>query len=137
MKAVSLFNGRLIFSLGISNLFGIALVLPGSLWLFYTNLVSLDDDWQGKPGMVVYLEPGISEVEIEVIKKRLALMTDVEEVSVISAEEGLELFGEATGIGGVQLARRGQGADLRTRSDPRRDAPPYLPANCIANRSTL
>ena len=58
LKAVSLFNGRLIFSLGISILFGIALVLPGSLWLFYTNLVSLDDDWQGKPGMVVYLEPG-------------------------------------------------------------------------------
>ena len=93
LKAVSLFNGRLIFSLGISILFGIALVLPGSLWLFYTNLVSLDDDWQGKPGMVVYLEPGISEVEIDVIKNSLVLMTDVEEVSVISAEEGLELFG--------------------------------------------
>ena len=98
LKAVSLFKGRLIFSLGISILFGIALVLPGSLWLFYSNLVSLDDDWQGKPGLVAYLEPGISGVEIEVIKKKFVLMTDVEEVSVISAQEGLELFGEATGI---------------------------------------
>ena len=80
-------------------MFGIALVLPGSLWLFYSNLVSLDDDWQGKPGLVAYIEPGISGVEIEVIKKRFVLMTDVEEVSVISAKEGLELFGEATGIG--------------------------------------
>ena len=33
------------------------------------------------------------------IKNSLVLMTDVEEVSVISAEEGLELFGEAIGIG--------------------------------------
>ena len=102
LNAVSLFKGRLIFSFGISILFGVALVLPGSLWLFYTYLVSLDDDWQGKPGMVGYLEPGISEVEIEVIKKRLVLLTDVEEVSVISAEEGLELFGEATGIGDLE-----------------------------------
>ena len=77
LKAVSLFNGRLIFSLGISILFGIALVLPGSLWLFYTNLVSLDDDWQGKPGMVAYLDPGISTVEVEVIRNRLVLVTDV------------------------------------------------------------
>ena len=99
LKAAALFNGRLVFSLGISVLFGIALVLPGSLWLFYTNLVSLDDDWQGKPGMVLYLEPKISALEIEVIKKRLVLMTDIEEVSVISAEESLELFGEALGIG--------------------------------------
>ena len=98
LKAVSLFNRRLIFSLGISILFGIALVLPGSLWRFYSNLVSLDDDWQGKPGLVAYLEPGISGVEIQVIKKRFVLMTDVEEVSVISSQEGLELFGEAMGI---------------------------------------
>ena len=101
LKAISLFKGRLVFSIGISILFGIALVLPGSLWLFYSNLVSLDDDWQGKPGLVAYLELGISTVEIELIRNKLISMTDIKEVSVVSAEEGLELFSEATGIGNL------------------------------------
>ena len=36
-------------------LIGIALALPGGLYLVQTNLAAMSDRWEGRPGITVYL----------------------------------------------------------------------------------
>ncbi len=39
-------------------LIGIALALPGGLYLLQTNLAAMSDSWEGRPGITVYLARG-------------------------------------------------------------------------------
>lgn len=79
-------------------LIGIALALPGGLYLLQVNLSAMTSDWEGRPGLSVYLKqgagPGVGG----------ALLTDLEKDSrvkrawLISAEDALEEFQAFTGL---------------------------------------
>ncbi len=53
-------------------LIGIALALPGGLYLLQTNLASMSDRWEGRPGITVYLRVDADAQVGETLRDELA-----------------------------------------------------------------
>ena len=100
--AFAFFGKRFFFSIGVSLLLGIAMVLPASLWLFYKNLVNIDQEWSGKPGLVVYLELGASDDEIKRTIEELRSLKDLQDLYLVPADQGLKQFSDSTGVGDLE-----------------------------------
>ena len=77
-------------------LIGIALALPGALYLLGLNLERAAGDWQGRPGLSVYFEPGLDIAVATALADRLRGDADVVDVYLVTPEEALaELGGQS------------------------------------------
>lgn len=56
---------RIVSSLLVWLMIGVALAMPGLLWMLQSNVQSLSQQWQGGTGLTVYMALGASEQSIE------------------------------------------------------------------------
>jgi cell division transport system permease protein len=91
-------SGRVGTSFLVWLLIGIALALPGGLYLLQINLGALTADWEGKPGLSVYLQLGAGPEVGEALLEQLAADERVERAWLITADEALEEFQAFTGL---------------------------------------
>ena len=101
-KAFVFFGKRFLFSVGVSLLLGIAMVLPASLWLFFENLVNVDQEWSEKPGLVVYLELGTSDGEVQKVYEEIVSLKVLQDPYIVTADEGLKKFSKLTDVGDLK-----------------------------------
>jgi len=101
-KAFVFFGKRFLFSVGVSLLLGIAMVLPASLWLFFEKLVNVDQEWSEKPGLVVYLELGASDGEVQKVYDELVALKVLQDPYIVTADEGLKQFSKLTDVGDLK-----------------------------------
>jgi len=73
-------------------LVGIALALPGGLFLVQANLKAMTAGWEGRPGLSVYFQVGAPTETIDSLAALVGTREEVESVSVVSAEQALEEF---------------------------------------------
>ena len=85
-------SSRVGASLVIWLLIGIALALPGGLYLIERNLTEAMDRWEGRVGFSVYFEPASGAAGAEALAARLDALRETERVWVVTPEEALEEF---------------------------------------------
>lgn len=79
-------------------LIGIALALPGGLYLLQTNLATMSDRWEGRPGITVYLRVDADAQVGRALRDALAEDPDVERVTLVTADAALAEFERFTGV---------------------------------------
>jgi cell division transport system permease protein len=79
-------------------LIGIALALPGGLYLLQVNLTSIAARWEGKPGITLYFEVDAPDDAVRAVATGLEEESAVSRVIVVTAEEALEEFREYAGV---------------------------------------
>jgi cell division transport system permease protein len=79
-------------------LIGIALALPGGLYLVQTNLAAMSDRWDGRPGITVYLRVDADPEVGRSLRDELAEDPDVERVTLVTADAALAEFEKFTGV---------------------------------------
>ncbi len=89
---------RLLTSLVVWLLVGIALALPAGLLLLQVNLSALTAGWEGRPGLTVYFELDASAAEVAAAAEVLEAQPGVASVTSISREEALETFRSLTDL---------------------------------------
>lgn len=89
---------RLPTSLLVWVLIGIALALPGGLYLLQVNLAAIADQWQGRPGISVYFKVGAAEEAARNLERELTRDARVERVELVSAEAALREFQAFAGV---------------------------------------
>jgi cell division transport system permease protein len=78
---------------------GIAMFLPLGLYVTLTNLESMDlrqDEWSA---VTVYFESGTTQAEVERLAGRIEIKLQPKSVTMISPEEGMVEFRQASGFG--------------------------------------
>ncbi len=85
-------SARLGTTLVVWALVGIALALPGGLFLLQANLTAMTAGWEGRPGLSVYFELGAPAGDVDRLAARVRARDEVEAVEVISADQALEEF---------------------------------------------
>jgi cell division transport system permease protein len=78
---------------------GIALALPAGLWILQTNMNEMSAGWEGRPGLSVYFETDVAQVDIDIAVKFLSEQTAIEQVDVTSASDALADFKAYSGLG--------------------------------------
>lgn len=78
---------------------GVALALPTGLQLFVTNVRSATDGFATALDLSVYLKPGVSLQRARELAQKALERADVAEVSVISADQGLQELRRYSGFG--------------------------------------
>jgi cell division transport system permease protein len=108
-------SGRLGASLLVWLLIGIALALPGALYLLQTNLARMSETWEGRPGISVYFRSDAEPQLARAMRDELAVDPGVERVTLVTADEALAEFQQFTGISDAlaQLDRNPLPASLR------------------------
>ncbi len=91
-------SARLGTSLLVWLLIGIALGLPAGLYLLERNLGAMSEDWQGKPGISLYFEPGTSAEMISNVREQLGRDARIGDVALVSSELALEEFKAYSGL---------------------------------------
>jgi cell division transport system permease protein len=91
-------SGRLGASLLVWLLIGIALALPGGLYLLQTNLARMSDSWEGRPGISVYFRSDAEPQVTRAMRDELAEDPAVDRVTLVTADEALAEFQEFAGI---------------------------------------
>jgi cell division transport system permease protein len=79
-------------------LIGIALALPGGLYLLQVNLAAIADRWEGKPGITVFFEVGVGEAAARAVEQDLAREDAVERVVLVTADAALAEFQKYAGV---------------------------------------
>ncbi|WP_339671257.1 permease-like cell division protein FtsX [Dasania marina] len=80
---------------------GIALALPGGLFVALSNVEAVSKGWDGAAQMSLYLHKAVSEQDSRKLADKIRLRDDVAEVSYISAVQALEEFKKLSGYGDV------------------------------------
>ena len=83
---------RLASSLFVWFLVGIALALPGILWLAQVNLQAVGEGWQGRAGLTVYFEAGATQSNIEAVLKELEAIPLVDKTGLTTSAQALQDF---------------------------------------------
>ena len=91
-------SGRLPTSLLVWLLIGIALALPGALYLLQVNLAAVASQWQGRPGISVYMQVGLDADAARALADDLAKDPVVAKVVVVTADEALREFQQYAGV---------------------------------------
>jgi cell division transport system permease protein len=96
-------------------LIGIALALPGGLYLLQVNLTAIADRWEGKPGITVYFDVGAAGDLAEAVERDLGREAAVERVVLVTADEALAEFQTYAGVADAltHLGRNPLPASLR------------------------
>ncbi len=89
---------RLPTSLLVWVLIGIALALPGGLYLLQVNLAAIADQWQGRPGVSVYFRVGADADAAAALQRELTRDARVERVELVSADAALREFQAFAGV---------------------------------------
>ena len=77
----------------------ITLALPAALHLVIKNARALSSGWDNALDFTLYLEPGSSLADAELLRDLIGQRADVAAVRLIDADTGLEEFKEASGFG--------------------------------------
>jgi len=85
-------SARLGSTLLVWALVGIALALPGGLFLLQANLTAMTAGWEGRPGLSIYFELNTPEETIDSVAALVGMRDEVESVTLVSAAEALEEF---------------------------------------------
>jgi len=80
---------------------GIALSLPGGLYIALGNLESISEHWDGDARISLFAQQSIAEEDLRKLIKKLQLRSDVASVSYISPTEALNNFQRQSGFGNV------------------------------------
>ena len=96
-------------------LIGIALALPGGLYLLQTNLALISDRWESRPGISVYLRVGADAELGSSLRDEFTKDAQVERITLITADAALIEFRKFSGVNDalVQLDRNPLPALLR------------------------
>ncbi|ANF59243.1 permease-like cell division protein FtsX [Halotalea alkalilenta] len=103
-RQVAVDSGRRLVRQPFSSLFtmlaiAIALVLPAMLWLGLGSVRALDHSFDDSARMTLYLSPGSGSEQVMGLAERVRGEPGVSEVEVITAEQGLQEFQQALGVG--------------------------------------
>jgi cell division transport system permease protein len=117
-------SGRLGASLLVWLLIGIALALPGGLYLVQSNLAQMTDSWEGRPGISVYFRVDATPKQTEALRDELTGDPLVARVTLVSAGEALEEFQAVSGVSDAlaHLERNPLPASLRIVLQDRADS---------------
>jgi cell division transport system permease protein len=78
---------------------GIALALPGALYLALDNVARLGGRWDGAPQISLFLQQTLDEAAGQTVKLKIAQRGDVAHVEYISREQALAEFRSQSGFG--------------------------------------
>ena len=78
---------------------GIAILLPLGLYITLANLDRLDLRQEEWSAMTVFIGPDTSEAKLRAFAEQLATRTDVSAIDLVSPEQGMAEFREASGFG--------------------------------------
>lgn len=77
---------------------GVSLALPASFYVLLKNAESVSAFWQSKAQISLYLQQDTTEQQVTELQQRLAAMPEIEKITYISAEQGLNDFKGAAGF---------------------------------------
>ena len=77
----------------------IALTLPAGLYLALNNISGLSAGWDSSTKISLFLHAKVSEKKAQTLVKRLRLHNEIDSISMISKEQGLEQFKQLSGFG--------------------------------------
>lgn len=97
-EAMHHISARLVTSLIVWLLVGIALALPAGLYLLQLNLADVGSDWDGRPGLSVYFKVDTPESELRELAQLLRSEPQVQEVEETSSTQALAAFHAHTGL---------------------------------------
>ena len=97
-ESFSQVSGRLPTSLLVWLLIGIALALPGALYLLQVNMTTVAAQWQGRPGISVYMQVGLAGEAVRALADDLAKDPLVARVVVVTADDALREFQQYAGV---------------------------------------
>lgn len=80
---------------------GIALALPGGLYVAIDNLERLSTTWDGAPQISLFLHLNVDDEAARVLSEKLARRGDVAQAQMISREQALAEFRQQSGFGNV------------------------------------
>ncbi|MFT3929710.1 MAG: permease-like cell division protein FtsX [Spongiibacteraceae bacterium] len=80
---------------------GIALALPGALYLMLDNVAQLGGRWDGAPQISVFLQQDLDEAAGNALQQRIAQLPGVTHAEYISREQALAEFRSISGFGEV------------------------------------
>lgn len=86
-------------SLMTTAVIAIALALPTGLYLALNNISGLSADWDGSTQISLFLRPSVDEKQAQTLASRLRLHNEIDHVTLINKEQGLEQFRELSGFG--------------------------------------
>jgi cell division transport system permease protein len=78
----------------------IAIVLPATLYIAFSNLQQLSENWEGSSQISVFLRPETSEGKVEELRS-IAARVDIAKVVYVSPAQGLAEFKAQSGLGEV------------------------------------
>ena len=81
---------RLMSSFLVWLMVGVALTLPGLLWVAQSNVQAINQQWQGSAGLTVYMKLAASEQLIDDMEIRLNRETGVERVIRTTPDQALQ-----------------------------------------------
>lgn len=77
----------------------IALTLPAGLYLALNNISGLSAEWDSSTKISLYLHANTSEKKAQILLNRLQLHKEIDNVTMVSKEQGLEQFRQLSGFG--------------------------------------
>jgi len=77
----------------------IALTLPTGLYLALNNISGLSAGWDSSTRISLFLHANVNEEKAQTLVKRLRLHNEIDHISMISKEQGLEQFKQLSGFG--------------------------------------
>ncbi|MDB6060033.1 MAG: Cell division protein FtsX [Verrucomicrobiaceae bacterium] len=80
---------------------GIALALPGALYLALGNLAQLSGRWDGAPQISLFLQSSLDEAGGQALQQKISRRGDVAHAEYISREQALAEFRSQSGFGQV------------------------------------
>jgi len=75
-----------------TSVIGIALALPGGLYLTIDSFRSIGDDWDSNPTISVFLDLDVSDESSKIIAKKIMDIQGVSSTKIITSEEAFQEF---------------------------------------------
>jgi cell division transport system permease protein len=79
----------------------ITLVLPSGLLLLLSNGKTLTEQMKIGSSISVYVQPAATKTQIQSLQTDIKAMGNIAQVNYISAEDGLKMFGDRTGLSNI------------------------------------
>lgn len=77
----------------------IALAMPTGLYLALNNISGMSAGWDGSTKISLFLRTNVSEKKAQTLAKRLRLHNEIDNVALITKQQGMEQFKELSGFG--------------------------------------
>ncbi|MBM7457197.1 cell division transport system permease protein [Oceanisphaera litoralis] len=77
---------------------GVSLALPASFYVLLKNAESVSEFWQSKAQISLYLQQNATDAQVTELQQRLATLAEIDNITYISAAQGLADFKGAAGF---------------------------------------